>query len=72
MIEPTNGHTTRPRPRVELIGTDGNAFAVLGRVLRALREAGWSQPEIDAFKTEATAGDYDHLLPTVMKYVDVE
>jgi hypothetical protein len=72
MIEQTSGHTTLSRPRVELIGTDGNAFAVLGLVLRALRDVGWSQHAIDAFTGEATAGDYDHLLRTVMKYVDVE
>jgi len=62
----------RPRPVVQLVGTDGNAFAVLGKVLRALREAGWSQAEIDAFKAEATSGNYDHLLGTVMEYLDVE
>ena len=72
MTERTNGHGTRPRPCVRLIGTDGNAFAVLGRVFHSLPEAGWSQHEIDSFKAEATAGDYDHLLRTVMKYVDVE
>lgn len=65
-------HSKRPRPRVKLVGTDGNAFAILGRVFRVLREADWSQAEIDAFKTEATSGDYNHLLATVMKYVDVE
>jgi hypothetical protein len=62
----------RPRPRVRLIGTDGNAFAVLGAVLRALRAAGWTQEERDAFRVEATSGDYNHLLGTVMKYLDVE
>ena len=72
MIAGTNGQTERPRPRVKLVGTDGNAFAVLGHVFRALREAGWSQAEIDAFKAEATAGDYNHLLRVVMKYLDVE
>ena len=68
----TNTTPERPRPSVKLIGTDGNAFAVLGRVMRALREAGWSQEERDAFRMEATAGDYDHLLGTVMKHLDVE
>jgi hypothetical protein len=62
----------RPRPRVELVGRDGNAYAILGRALKALRDAGWSKPERDAFLAEATSGDYDHLLGTVMKYLDVE
>lgn len=68
----TNTTPERSRPSVKLIGTDGNAFAVLGRVMRALREAGWSQEERDAFRAEATSGNYDYLLGTVMKYLDVE
>jgi len=51
------GVAARPRPRVRLIGEDGNAYAVLGRALRALRDAGWSRPERDAFVAEATSGD---------------
>ena len=62
----------RARPRVRVVGTDGNAFAVLGRALAALRDAGWPKPERDAFAAEATSGDYDHLLGTIMKHLDVE
>ncbi len=72
MITRTDDKSERPRPTVRLVGTDGNAFAVLGHVMRALREAGWSQEERDAFRAEATSGDYDHLLGTVMKHLDVE
>ena len=62
----------RARPLVRLVGTDGNAFAVLGRALQSLRDAGWSKPERDAFAAEATSGDYDQLLGTIMKHLDVE
>ncbi len=59
-----------PGVHVKLSGLDGNAFAVLGRVSRALRQAG--HPEAaTAFMDEATMGDYDALLRTAMKYVDV-
>ncbi|HVS08801.1 MAG TPA: hypothetical protein VMS76_02930 [Planctomycetota bacterium] len=61
----------RPRPRVRLVGRDGNAFNVLGLALRALREAGWTQEQCDAFVAQATSGDYDHLLGTVMQHLDV-
>lgn len=57
---------------VELVGHDGNAFAILGKVRNAMRKAGVSQMEIEKFTTEAMAGDYDHLLRTVMEYVNVE
>ena len=59
------------KPRCKLIGEDGNAFAVMGRVVAALRKAG-QEDKIDAFYKEATAGDYDHLLQVVMDYVEVE
>ncbi len=61
-----------PNITVQLSGNDGNAFAVLGSVSKALRENGVSKEEIDSFYSEATSGDYDALLQTCMKWVDVE
>ncbi len=55
---------------VKLIGKDGNAFAVLGAVNRALTRAGHNDAAKE-FMTEAMSGDYDHLLATAMDYVDV-
>jgi len=60
-----------PDITVPLTGTDGNAFAVLGTVNRALRQAGVSPAERDAFMAEATAGDYDHVLQTILRWVEV-
>ena len=56
--------------KVKLVGEDGNAFSILGRVQKALRQAGVSREEIPEFQNEATSGDYDHLLATVMEWVD--
>jgi hypothetical protein len=67
----TNNEPEPDRPTVTLIGTDGNAFAVLGVCLRAARAAGWSQERIDAFRKEATAGDYDNLLAVVQEHFEV-
>jgi hypothetical protein len=57
-----------PDVEVQLSGQDGNAFAILGAVRKALRKAGHDTSE---FMAEATSGDYDHLLQTCMKYVTV-
>jgi len=57
---------------VQLSGEDGNAFAILGRTTRALRQHGLDQDEIDQYYAEATSGDYDHLLQTTMAWVDSE
>lgn len=58
--------------KVRLVGEDGNAFAILGRCRAAMRKAGYPQAFIDTFVAEATAGNYDDLLATVMRYVMVE
>jgi hypothetical protein len=60
-----------PHVHVELVGQDGNAFSILGKVRRAMRHAGVDKDEITAYCEEAMSGDYDHLLQTTMKWVDV-
>lgn len=57
---------------VQLIGMDGNAFSIMGRVLNALRGADVSQSEIDEFIKQATESNYDNLLMTVAKWVNIE
>lgn len=61
-----------PEVVVELIGQDGNAFAILGNVQRAMRRAGVPREEIAEFMEEATAADYQQLLRVVMRWVVVE
>jgi len=57
---------------VQLVGMDGNAFSIMGRVLNALKTAGISQSEIDEFIKQATASNYDNLLMTVAEWVNIE
>jgi len=59
------------KPEVKLVGEDGNAFAIMGRVQRALEQAGADEEYIDQYLNKATSGDYDHLLQVTMEYVDV-
>ena len=40
-----------------------------GKTRLALRKAGVSNEEIEAFTREVISGDYDHVLRTVMKLV---
>ena len=58
--------------KVKLIGEDGNAFAILGKVSKALRKAGYDLDFIKVYQDQATAGDYDNLLQTTMLYVHME
>ena len=57
------------KPKVRLVGEDGNAFAILGRVSKALRQAGQGD-KVKVMTAKAMAGDYNHLLATVLEYVD--
>ncbi|MBP7509284.1 MAG: hypothetical protein KA807_15835 [Prolixibacteraceae bacterium] len=61
----------KQRPKVRLIGRDGNAFFIIGTVRKALVKEGMER-EAKEFIEKATAGDYNNLLAVVMDYVDVE
>jgi hypothetical protein len=60
-----------PNVHVQLTGTDGNAFAIMGKVADALRRAGVSNDEVVAYRAESMAGDYDNLLRVAMRWVEV-
>jgi len=61
-----------PNVVVQLTGNDGNAFTILATVQKALKRAGVEKSEIEAYSTESTAGDYNHLLRTAMEWVTVK
>jgi len=60
------------KPTVKLIGQDGNAFSIMGRVKKALMQAGADKEYIDKYLKESTVGDYSYLLAVSMEYVNVE
>jgi hypothetical protein len=60
-----------PDVQVQLVGEDGNAFAIMGRVAGALKRAGVPKEEIDVYYSESTSGDYDNLLRTATQWVQV-
>lgn len=60
-----------PHVPVSLSGEDGNAVVVITRIVRALRDAGVSQSDIEAFRNDAVSGDYDHLLDVARATVSV-
>ncbi|KAB8333647.1 hypothetical protein SD80_012465 [Scytonema tolypothrichoides VB-61278] len=61
-----------PDSIVHLTGNDGNAFMILGLCQRAARKAGLPAEELQAFHEEATSGDCQHLLATVMRWFSIE
>ena len=60
-----------PEIEVQLTGNDGNAFAVMGAVKRALKRAKVSADEISEYTEQSMSGDYDNLLRVAMSWVTV-
>jgi hypothetical protein len=56
---------------VQLSGEDGNAMTILSNVGRALMRNGVPKEEVNAFYAEAMSSDYDHLLLTASRWVNV-
>lgn len=61
-----------PNVSVDFSNQDGNAFAVMETVTRALKKARIPETEIKLFRQEAMSGDYDNVLQTCFKWVNVE
>lgn len=61
----------KEKPKVKLLGNNGNAFFILGACKKALINAGQKE-DAEKFMKEATKGDYNYLLQTAMKYCEVE
>jgi hypothetical protein len=61
-----------PKPRCRLTGTDGNVFALLGRVTTALKKAGQPAQAQDVAERLLTCNSYHDALRLFMEYVDVK
>jgi hypothetical protein len=71
MMEGFDSYEPAAKPRVKLVGRDGNAWAIMGSCQRAAQKAKWSKERTKAVLDEMMAGDYDHLLQTAMKHFEV-
>ncbi len=58
------------KPRVKLVGTDGNIFAILGRCKQALQEAGHPDQAEEMMQWVFKATSYDEALAICQEYVD--
>ena len=60
------------KPKVKLVGRDGNAFAIIAACKTAARKAKWSDEQIKDVTTQMMRGDYNHLLQVALTHFDVE
>lgn len=59
------------KPECALVGEDGNVFNVIGRVRRALRDAGQDDDAREFVERAFRCGSYDEVLQLVLTYVEV-
>lgn len=65
--------TKYPHVTVKLTSMDANVYALIGGTTQAMRRAGASADEVDAFRDEAFASEsYDEVIQTIMRTVNVE
>lgn len=60
------------RPLCRLVGTDGNVFAIIGKVQQVLRNAGQHERATEFVRRAFAAGSYDAVLQLCFEYVEVE
>lgn len=57
---------------LDLVGVNGNAFAIMGVFKKQALREGWTQEEIDTVLTEAKSGDYNYLLATISNHFEAK
>jgi len=60
------------KPRVKLIGTDGNVFALMGKCTQALRKAGQAKEADQITEKIFNCGSYQEALTIMQEFVEVE
>jgi hypothetical protein len=60
-----------PNISVSLSDIDGNAFNIMANITKALRKNDVSDEQIEQYLAESTASDYNNLLSTASKWVNI-
>lgn len=68
--KPINNQTNRPQMNLE--GTDGNIFAILGKAAQLLRENGQPEQAAEMARCVFQSRSYEKALAIVSEYVETE
>ncbi len=60
------------KPYIKLSGTNGNVFAIIGKVIKVLKKAGLGEKAKEFQKLAMAQHSYDDVLILVFDYCDVE
>jgi hypothetical protein len=58
------------KPKVKLVGTNGNVFALLGKCTQALKRAGQADAAKELVAKVTSCGSYGEALALMCEYVD--
>lgn len=58
------------KPKVKLVGTDGNVFALVEKCSKALKRAGYPDKATEMTEKIFSSKSYDEALSIMMEYVD--
>jgi hypothetical protein len=56
---------------IDFDGPDGNAFAIMNIVQKAIKKAGATKEECNQYTMDSMSGDYDNLVQTARNWVVV-
>jgi hypothetical protein len=59
--------TSGKKVDLNLVGLDGNAFALMGAFKRQAQRERWPKEDVDAVLDKCTSGDYNNLLCALME-----
>lgn len=59
------------KPKIKMVGEDGNIFSILGRAGKALKRNGQMDKAEELYKrfSDGEPEDYDHALAIILEYV---
>lgn len=60
------------KPKMELLGQDGNIFGIMGRASRLLKQAGMKEQSDEMISRVTACGSYDEALNIISEYVETE
>lgn len=68
--DPKLGFPEGQRPKLKMTETDGNVFAIIGRVGQALKRAGQREKAQEWYDAATSCGSYNEVLALMFRYVD--
>jgi len=59
------------KPKCQLVGTDGNIFALMGRASKTLKENGMKKEAVNMTNEVFNALSYEEALLIISKYIEI-